>query len=80
MERWTYEKIFVSYCFFVCYFWFYHRFGGCSVKKVFRDGKGQEATMIFEMDNKVSEETKKKIENLELVHKVISISPAKEEE
>lgn len=47
--------------------------------KVFRDGKGQEATMIFEMDNKVSEETIKKIENLELVHKVISISPAKEE-
>ncbi|HCW54831.1 MAG TPA: L-serine ammonia-lyase, iron-sulfur-dependent, subunit beta [Clostridium sp.] len=48
--------------------------------KVFRDGKGQEATMIFEMDNKVSGETIKKIENLELVHKVISISPAKEEE
>ena len=48
--------------------------------KVFRDGKGQEATMIFEMDNKVSEETIKKIENLELVHKVISISPAKEDE
>ena len=48
--------------------------------RVFRDGKGQDATMIFEMDNKVSEETKKKIEDLELVHKVISISPAKEEE
>lgn len=48
--------------------------------KVFRDGKGQESTMIFEMDNEVSEETKKKIENLELVYKVISISPAKEEE
>ena len=47
--------------------------------RVFRDGKGQEATMIFEMDNKVSEETIKKIENIELVHKVISISPAKEE-
>ena len=48
--------------------------------RVFRDRKGQDATMIFEMDNKVSEETKKKIEDLELVHKVISISPAKEEE
>ena len=47
--------------------------------RVFRDRKGEEATMIFEMDNKVSEETKKKIENLEFVYKVISISPAKEE-
>ena len=48
--------------------------------RVFRDGKGQEATMIFEMDNKVKAETIKKIEDLELVHKVISISPAKEDE
>ena len=48
--------------------------------RVFRDGKGQEATMIFEMDNKVNPETIKKIEDLELVHKVISISPAKEDE
>ncbi len=46
--------------------------------KVFRDRKGQEATMIFEMDSKVSEETKKKIEEIELVYNVISISPAKE--
>ncbi|CUQ58325.1 L-serine dehydratase%2C iron-sulfur-dependent subunit beta [Clostridium paraputrificum] len=48
--------------------------------RVFRDRKGEDATMIFEMDNKVSIETRKKIESLELVYKVISISPAKEDE
>ena len=48
--------------------------------RVFRHHKGQEATMIFEMDNKVSDELIKKIENIELVHNIISISPAKEGE
>lgn len=48
--------------------------------KVFRNQKGQEATMIFEMDNKVSKETIRQIEHIENVYKVISISPAKEEE
>ena len=48
--------------------------------KVFRDRKGEEATMIFEMDNKLESETIEKIRNLEFVHNVISISPAKEGE
>lgn len=47
--------------------------------KVFRDGKGQEATMIFEMDNKINEDIIERIKNIELVNNVISISPAKEE-
>ena len=45
--------------------------------KVFRNHKGQEATMIFEMDNMVNEEIIENIKKLELVYKVISISPAK---
>ena len=36
--------------------------------------------MIFEMDNKLESETIEKIRNLEFVHNVISISPAKEGE
>ena len=48
--------------------------------RVFRNHKGKEATMIFEMDNKVSDELIKKIENIDLVEKVISISPAKDGE
>lgn len=46
--------------------------------RVFRHQRGEEAIMIFEMDNKVSEELIEKIKNLELIHKVISISPAKD--
>ena len=45
--------------------------------KVFRNQKGQEATMIFEMDNKVNDEIIENIKKLELVYNVISISPAK---
>ncbi|WP_297419834.1 L-serine ammonia-lyase, iron-sulfur-dependent subunit beta [Clostridium sp.] len=45
--------------------------------RVFRHQRGEEAMMIFEMDNKVSDNLIKKIKNIELVHKVISISPAK---
>lgn len=48
--------------------------------RVFRNHKGQNATMIFEMDNKISNEIIEKIKNIELVYKVISISPAKEGE
>lgn len=48
--------------------------------RVFRQQKGQEAIMIFEMDNKVNNELIEKIKNIELVHKVISISPVKEGE
>jgi len=44
--------------------------------RVFRNHKGQEATMIFEMDNKMNDELIEKIKNIELVHNVISISPA----
>ena len=45
--------------------------------RVFRNHKGQEAIMIFEMDNKVNDHVIEKIKNIELVHNVISISPAK---
>ncbi|WP_160685751.1 L-serine ammonia-lyase, iron-sulfur-dependent subunit beta [Clostridium sp. C2-6-12] len=45
--------------------------------RVFRNHKGHEATMIFEMDNKVNDEIIEKIKKLELVYNVISISPAK---
>lgn len=44
--------------------------------RVFRHDKGQEATMIFELDNKVSDALIEKIKNLELLHNVIAISPA----
>jgi len=44
--------------------------------RVFRHQKGQEATMIFELDNKVSYELIEKIKNIELLHNVITISPA----
>lgn len=45
--------------------------------RVFRNNKGQEATMIFEMDNKVNDEIIENIKKLELVENVICISPAK---
>lgn len=48
--------------------------------RVFRQQKGQEAIMIFEMDNKINEELIGDIKSIELVHKVISISPVKEGE
>ncbi len=47
--------------------------------KVFRDRRGQEATMLFEMDNKVNEEALEKIKKLPLINKVICISPEKKE-
>jgi L-serine dehydratase len=45
--------------------------------RVFRNHKGQEATMIFEMDNKVSDDLIEKIRKIKLVDNVISISPAR---
>lgn len=45
--------------------------------RVFRNHKGREATMIFEMDSKVDNELIEKIKNIELVENVISISPAR---
>ena len=45
--------------------------------RVFRNQKGQEATMIFEMDNRVNDEIIENIKKLELIYNVISISPAK---
>jgi len=44
--------------------------------RVFRNHKGQEATMIFEMDNKINDELIENIKNIELVDNVILISPA----
>lgn len=48
--------------------------------RVFRQRKGEEAIMICEMDSKLSNELIEKIKKIELVYKVISISPAKEVE
>lgn len=45
--------------------------------RVFRQQKGEEAMMICEMDNKLSDELIEKIKKIELVNSVISISPAK---
>jgi len=45
--------------------------------RVFRNHKGQVATMIFEMDNKMNDELIEMIKNIKLVHNVISISPAR---
>lgn len=45
--------------------------------RVFRNRKGQEATMIFEMDNKVNDQIIENIKKLELIYNVICISPAK---
>ena len=43
--------------------------------KVFRDRRGEEATMLFEMDNKVSDKALDDIKKLSLINKVICISP-----
>lgn len=43
--------------------------------RVLRYNKGEEAIMIFEMDNKVKNELIKKIEEIEFINKVILISP-----
>lgn len=42
--------------------------------RVFRNRRGEEATMIFELDNKVNEELIEKIKNIELLDNVILIS------
>lgn len=48
--------------------------------KVFRNQRGKEANMIFEVDNKISDEILNQIKSLESVRNVVSISPAKEGE
>lgn len=48
--------------------------------RVFRHQRGEEAIMIFEMDNKVSNGLIEMIKNIEQIYNVISISPAKEVE
>ena len=42
---------------------------------VFRNKKGEKATMIFEMDNKVKKEKIDLIKNMNYIYKIISISP-----
>jgi L-serine dehydratase len=44
--------------------------------RVFRHQKGEEAMMICEMDNKLSDELIEEIRKIDLVNNVISISPA----
>lgn len=46
--------------------------------KVFRKQKGKGATMVFEVDHSVSEDTISKIKEVEAITKVININPAKE--
>ncbi|MGL5414723.1 MAG: L-serine ammonia-lyase, iron-sulfur-dependent subunit beta [Clostridium sp.] len=46
---------------------------------VFRQQRGQGATMIFELDNSIDEEVLENIRNLDYIEKVIFINPVREE-
>ena len=48
--------------------------------KVFRSQKGKEATMVFELDNEVSEEIVSRIEEMDNINKVIMINPIRDGE
>lgn len=48
--------------------------------KVFRKQKGKGATMVFEVDNKITELVIDQIKNIESISRVISINPVTEEE
>ena len=48
--------------------------------KVFRSQKGKEATMVFEVDNEISDEMVEKIKDIESIKKVIRINPIKDGE
>lgn len=48
--------------------------------KVFRSQKGKEATMVFEVDNKVTDEIIDEIKVMESINKVIRINPIKDGE
>ncbi|MEG1870555.1 MAG: L-serine ammonia-lyase, iron-sulfur-dependent subunit beta [Peptostreptococcaceae bacterium] len=48
--------------------------------KVFRSQKGKEATMVFEVDNEVTEEIIDEIKIMESINKVIRINPIKDGE
>ncbi|MGG7178020.1 L-serine ammonia-lyase, iron-sulfur-dependent subunit beta [Clostridium paraputrificum] len=48
--------------------------------KVFRKQKGKGATMVFEVDNKITESIVDQIKNIESISRVISINPVTEEE
>jgi L-serine dehydratase len=48
--------------------------------KVFRSQKGKEATMIFEVDNEISDKVLNGIKNIDYISKVIRINPIKEGE
>lgn len=48
--------------------------------KVFRSEKGKEATMIFEVDNPISDKLLFKIKQIDYISKVIRINPIKEGE
>lgn len=48
--------------------------------KVFRSQKGREATMVFELDNKLDDEVLGKIKSVDLINKVVYINPVQEGE
>jgi len=48
--------------------------------KVFRSQKGKEATMVFEVDNNVTDEIIDEIKVMESINKVIRINPIKDGE
>lgn len=48
--------------------------------KVFRSQKGRDATMVFELDNKLEDEVLEKIKGVDLINKVVYINPVQEGE
>lgn len=48
--------------------------------KVFRNQKGKNATMVFEVDHAITDEIIDKIKEIESIRRVIKINPVKEEE
>lgn len=46
--------------------------------KLYRRGKGKNATMIFEVDSILTDETVKKIKEIEEIHKIVRINPVRD--
>ena len=46
--------------------------------KLYRRGKGKNATMIFEVDSILTDETVKKVKEIEEIHKIVRINPVRD--
>lgn len=58
----------------------YHEEVNIAFMKVFRDQKGKDATMVFEIDHTISDEAIEKIKEIESIRRVIRINPVKDGE